>query len=195
MVVNDRNSKRKLSIIGNGWYTGKIALEYIGRHACNSAILDEEDFQIEEGKLELENKYLSFSNSMKITLENINTKERELYEFKHLKKLGIYHGDLNPEDLLLTNSFEKIPRQCINHWEYSDDDYYLEYQEGWKGLYREFSFLKGELFDPKKLDFHTKKLDTGNDFFEWVCYVEYFGKKSKIFKTDTGKITKRLRTY
>ena len=195
MVVNDKNSNRKLSIIGNGWYIGKILLEYIGRHACNSAILDEEDFELEEGKLELENKYLSFSNTMRIILENINTKERELYDFKHLKKLGIYRGDLNPEDLVLTNSFEKIPRQCINHWEYSDDEYYLEYQEDWKGIYGEFTFLKGEVFEPTKLDIHTKKLDTGNDFFEWVCFIEYFGKKIKNLKKDHGKISKRLRTY
>tara|TARA_B100000963_G_scaffold116329_1_gene101336 strand:- start:385 stop:972 length:588 start_codon:yes stop_codon:yes gene_type:complete len=195
MIVNDKNSNRKLSIIGNGWYTGKICLEYIGRHACSSAILDEEDFELEEGKLELENKYLSFSNTMRIILENINTKEKEIYEFKYLKKLGIYRGDLNPEDLILTNSFEKINRQCINHWEYNDDEYYLEYQEEWKGIYKEFTFLKGDLFEPKKLDIHTKKLDTGNDFFEWVCYVNYFEKKSKNFRKNPGKITKRLRTY
>ena len=195
MIINDKNSNRKLSIIGNGWYTGKISLEYIGRHACNSAILDEEDFELEEGKLELKNKYLSFSNTMSITLENINTKEKELYEFKHLKKLGLYRGDLNPEDLVLTNSFEKIPRQCINHWEYDDDEYYLEYQEYWNGIYGEFTFMKGEVFEPKKLDIKTERLDTGNDFFEWVCYVDYFGKQSKNLKNKPGKITKRLRTY
>ena len=195
MIVNDKNANRKLSILGNGWYTGKISLEYIGRHACNSAILDEEDFELEEGKLKLENEYLSFSNTISIILENFNTKEKERYEFKNLKKLGIYRGDLNPEDLVLTNSFEKIPRVCINHWAYNDDEYYLEYQEIWKGIYREFTFLKGELFEPKKLDILTKKLDTGNDFFEWVCEIEYFGKKSKNVKRNTGKITKRLRTY
>ena len=195
MIVNNKNSNRKLTIIGNGWYTGKISLEYIGRHACNSAILDEEDFELEEGKLELENKYLSFSNTMGIILENLNTKERELFEFKQLKKLGIYRGDLNPEDLVLTNSFEKIPRKCINHWEYNDDEYYLEYQEEWKGIYGELTFLKGELFEPKKLDIYTKKLDTGNDFFEWVCYLKYFGKKFKKIQKKPGKITKRLRTY
>ena len=195
MIVNEKNSDRKLSIIGNGWYTGKISLEYIGRHACSSAILDEEDFELEEGKLELENKYLSFSNTLSIVLENINTKEKELYEFKHLKKLGIYRGDLDPEDLLLTNSFETIPRQCINHWEYNDDDYYLEYQEEWKGIYKEFTFMKGEIFEPTKIDIHTEKLDTGNDFFEWVCYINYFEKKSKNLKKTLGKITKRLSTY
>ena len=195
MTVNDKYANRKLLITGNGWYIGKISLEYIGRHACNSAVLDEEDFELEEGKLELENKYLSFSNTMSITLENINTKEKELYEFKHLKKLGIYRGDLNPEDLVLTNSFEKIPRQCINHWEYDDEEYYLEYQEDWKGIYGEFTFIKGELFEPKKLDIHTQKLDTGNEFFEWVCNIDYFGKKSKNPKNNPGKITKRLRTY
>ena len=115
MTINNKNSIRKLSIIGNGWYFGKISLEYIGRNACNSAILDEADFELEEGKLELENQYLSFSNTMRIILENIDTEEREQYEFKQLKKLGIYRGDLDPEDLVLTNSFETIPRQCINH--------------------------------------------------------------------------------
>ena len=195
MVVNNKNSKRKLSIIGNGWYTGKISIEYIGRNACNSAILDEEDFAIEEGKLTLENKYLSFSNTMNIILENIDTQEKEQYEFKQLRKLGIYRGNLNPEDLVLTNSFEKIPKQCINHWEYDDDEYYLEYQEFWKGIYGEFTFGKGELFEFSKLDIHTKKLDTGNEFYEWVCEVNYSGKKRKNLKIKPGTIKKRLRTY
>tara|TARA_Y100000589_G_scaffold298020_1_gene306233 strand:+ start:235 stop:822 length:588 start_codon:yes stop_codon:yes gene_type:complete len=195
MTINNKNSIRKLSIIGNGWYFGKISLEYIGRNACNSAILDEADFELEEGKLVLEKKYLSFSNTMRIILENIDTKESEKYEFKQLKKLGIYHGDLNPEELVLTNSFEKIPKHCINHWEYDDDEYYLEYQEYWKGIYGEFAFGKGELFESKKLDIRTKKLDTGNDFYEWVCEVEYPGKKRKNLKINPGIIKKRLRTY
>ena len=195
MIVNNKNSIRKLSIIGNGWYTGKISLEYIGRHACNSAILDEEDFELEEGKLELENKYLSFSNTMSIILENLNTKERELFEFKQLKKLGIYRGELNPEDLVLTNSFEKIDRQSINHSEYDDDQYYLEYQETWKGIYGEFNFKKGELFDLNNLDIHVNKLDTGNEFFEWICIIEYSGKKMKKKNINPGVIRKRLRTY
>ncbi len=195
MIVNSKNSKRKLSIIGNGWYIGKISLEYIGRNACNSAILDEADFELEEGKLELEKKYLSFSNTMRIILENIDTKESEKYEFKQFKKLGIYRGELNPEELVLTNSFEKIPRQCINHLEYDDDQYYLEYQECWKGIYGEFTFLEGELFELKKLNIITKKIDTGNEFYEWVCEVDYFGKKRKNLQLNPGTIKKRLRTY
>ncbi len=195
MIVNNKNSRRKLIISGNGWYTGKISLKYIGRNACSSAILDEQDFELEEGKLELEKKYLSFSNTMLIILENIDTKEIEKYEFKHLKKLGIYRGNLNPEDLVLTNSFEKIPKQCINHWEYDDDEYYLEYQASWQGIYGEFTFCEGELFESKKLDIHTKKLDTGNDFFEWVCEVDYYEKERKEFKVNLGIIKKRLRTY
>ena len=195
MIVNDKNSRRKLSILGNGWKTGKISLTYIGRHSCSSGILDEEEFELEEGKLELENKYLSFSNTMIIILENIDTKKTAQYEFKHLKKIGIYRGNLNPEDLVLTNSFEKIPKQCINHWEYDDDAYYLEYQESWKGIYGEFTFLESELFEPNKLDIQTKKLDTGNDFYEWVCNVNYIGKKRKNLKLNPGIIKKRLRTY
>ena len=195
MNVNNKNSKRKLSIIGNGWLIGKILLEYIGRHACSSAILDEEDFELEEGKLDLENKYLSFSNSLNIILENIDTKDRETYGFKNLKKLGVYRGDLNPEDLVLTNSFEKIPKLCINHFEYEDDQYYLEYLECWKGIYGEFTFNKGELLDLKKLNINVKKLDTGNEFYEWVCVIEYFGKKLKNVKNNRGAIKKRLRTY
>ena len=195
MIVNNKYSKKKLSIIGDGWYTGKVSLEYIGRNSCSGAILDEADFELEEGKLELENKYLSFSNTMRITLENIETKEREEYEFKQLKKLGIYRGDLNPEELVLTNSFEKVPKQCINHWEYNDDEYYLEYQEYWKGIYGEFNFGEGELFESKKLNIHTKRLDIGNDFYEWICEVEYIGKKRKNLKLNPGIIKKRLRTY
>ena len=44
MPVNDVNSIRKLLILGNGWFVGKIPLAYIGRHSCSGAILDEEDF-------------------------------------------------------------------------------------------------------------------------------------------------------
>ena len=40
MSVNDVNSIRKLLILGNGWFVGKIPLEYIGRHSCSGAILD-----------------------------------------------------------------------------------------------------------------------------------------------------------
>ena len=195
MIANDRNSNRKLLIQGNGWFIGKIPLKYIGRHSCSSAILDEEDFELETGNLEVQKKYLSFSNTMRIKLENIDTEKSTIFEFKHLKKLQIYRGDLNPEDLILTNSFEKIPKTCINHWEYDDDQYFLEYQETWKGIYGEFIFKKGEVFDSSKININTEKLDTGADFFEWVCTVEYNGKHRKDSKLQTGKIKKRLRTY
>ena len=195
MIVNDLDSKRKLSIFGHGWFTGKISLEYIGRHACSSAILDEEDFELEEGKLNLENKYLSFSNTLNIILENLYTKETEHYEFKNLKKLGIYRGELNPEDLVLTNSFEKIDRQSINHSEYDDDQYYLEYQANWKGIYGEFTFKKGELFEANKLNINVKRLDTGNDFYDWVCVIGYTGKRRKNVNINHGLTSKRLRTY
>ena len=68
---------------------------------------------IMEGKLVLENKFLSFSNTMRIILENIDTKEKEQYEFKHLKKIGMYRGNLNPEDLVLTNSFESFKNKSM----------------------------------------------------------------------------------
>ena len=64
MSVNDVNSLRKLLILGNGWFVGKIPLTYIGRHSCSGAILDEEDFELEEGIEELQNEFLSFSNSI-----------------------------------------------------------------------------------------------------------------------------------
>ena len=195
MAVNDPNSKKKLLILGNGWYTGKISLEYIGRHSCSSGMLDEEDFELEEGKLNFENKYISFSNTMKIILENLDTTESEHYEFKKLKKLGIYRGNLNPEDLILTNSFEKIAKKCINHYEYDDDQYYLEYQENWQGIYEEFTFARGEIFDSNKLKIDIEKLDTGNDFYEWVCIIGYEGKKRKNLRIKPRSITKRLRTY
>ena len=60
MSVNDLNSIRKLLIFGNGWFVGKIPLTYIGRHSCSGAILDEEDFELEEGIEELQNEFLSF---------------------------------------------------------------------------------------------------------------------------------------
>ena len=193
MNVNNKNSKRKLSIIGNGWLIGKILLEYIGRHACSSAILDEEDFELEEGKLDLENKYLSFSNSLNIILENIDTKDRETYEFKHLKKLGIYSGELNPEDLILTNSFEQTQKMFINHWETEDEEYYLEFQDSWKGVYGEFTFNKGEIFDFEKFEFNIERLDAGFHFYEWVCHVNYLGKSREEGKINKGKRQKRLR--
>ncbi len=195
MIVNDKNSNRKLSILGNGWFIGKIPLNYIGRHSCSSGILDEEDFEFEEGKLELKNKYLSFSNTMKIILENIDIQKSIIFEFKELKKLQIYRGDLNPEDLILTNSFEKIAKSCINHWEYDNDQYYLEYQEYWQGIYGEFIFKKGEIFNSSEIDINVKKLDTGNDFYEWICTIEYKGKQKKDSNLKTGNIKKRLRTY
>ena len=60
MSVNETNSIRKLLILGNGWFVGKIPLVYIGRHSCSGAILDEEDFELEEGVEELQNEFLSF---------------------------------------------------------------------------------------------------------------------------------------
>ena len=57
MSVNDLNSIRKLLILGSGWFVGKIPLAYIGRHSCSGAILDEEDFELEEGIEELQNKF------------------------------------------------------------------------------------------------------------------------------------------
>ena len=193
MIVNDKNAKRKLSIFGNGWFTGKIPLKYIGRHACNSAILDEEDFELEEGIEEVQNKFLSFSNSLYMIFKNLDSKKEEKFEFRHLKKLGIYRGDLNPEDLILTNSFEKTENYTINHWEKDDEEYYLQFQDPWKGIYGVFTFKKGEIFDFNKLEFNIEKLDTGFDFYEWVCQVRYLGKSRKEGKINKGKRKKRLR--
>ena len=194
MSVNDFNSDRKLSIFGHGWFIGKIKLEYIGRHSCSGAILDEVDFELEEGVEEVKNEFLSFSNSMYMTLKNLDSKKEERYEFRNLKKLGIYRGDLNPEDLILTNSFEKTEKYIINHWEKDDEEYYLEFQDSWKGIYSEFTFKKGEIFDFKKFKFNIKKLDTGFHFYEWVCQVSYLGKTRTEGKIIKGKRKKRLRT-
>mgnify|MGYP001298198250 CR=1 FL=1 len=193
MSVNDLNSIRKLLILGNGWLVGKIPLEYIGRHSCSGAILDEKDFEIEEGIEEVQHKFLSFSNSMYMIFKNLDTKKEERFEFRHLKKLGIYKGDLNPEDLILTNSFEKTKNYSINHWETDDEQYYLEFQDSWKGIYSEFTFKKGEVFDFKKFKFNIKKLDTGSHFYEWVCQVSYLGKAREEGKINKGKRKKRLR--
>ena len=193
MSVNDLNSIRKLLILGNGWCVGKIPLEYIGRHSCSGAILDEKDFEIEEGIEEVQHKFLSFSNSMYMIFKNLDTKKEERFEFRHLKKLGIYKGDLNPEDLILTNSFEKTKNYSINHWETDDEQYYLEFQDSWKGIYSEFTFKKGEVFDFKKFKFNIKKLDTGSHFYEWVCQVSYLGKAREEGKINKGKRKKRLR--
>ncbi len=194
MFVNDLNSIRKLMILGNGWIVGQIALEYIGRHSCSGGILDEEDFEIEEGIEEVQHKYLSFSNSMYMILKNLDSKQEERFEFRNLKKLEIYKGNLNPEDLILTNSFEKTPKDSINHWETDDEEYYLEFQDSWKGVYGEFTFKKGEIFDFKKFKFNIKKLDTGFHFYEWVCQVSYLGKTRTEGKIIKGKRKKRLRT-
>ena len=193
MCVNDLNSIRKLLILGNGWFVGKIPLEYIGRHSCSGAILDEEDFELEEGIEELQDEFLSFSNSLYMVLKNLHNKKEERFEFRHLKKLGIYKGDLNPEDLILTNSFEKTETYTINHWENDDDEYYLEFQDSWKGIYSEFTFKKGEIFDFHKFEFNIEKLDTGFDFYEWVCQVNYLGKSREFGQINKGKRKKRLR--
>ena len=193
MSVNDLNSIRKLLIVGNGWFIGEIQLEYIGRHSCSEAILDEEDFEFEEGIEELQDEFLSFSNSLYMIFRNLDNKKEERFEFKHLKKLGIYRGDLNPEDLILTNSFEKTEPRTINHWETNDEDYYLEFQDSWKGIYGEFTFKKGEIFDFQKFEFNIKKLDIGFNFYEWVCQVNYLGKSREKGKINMGKRKKRLR--
>ena len=62
MSVNDVNSIRKFLILGNGWFVGKIPLAYIGRHSCSGAILDEEDFELEEGIEELQDKSVSYTH-------------------------------------------------------------------------------------------------------------------------------------
>tara|TARA_B100001115_G_scaffold46260_1_gene34339 strand:+ start:105 stop:695 length:591 start_codon:yes stop_codon:yes gene_type:complete len=193
MYINDLNSTRKLLIFGNGWFTGKIPLEYIGRHSCSGAILDEEDFELEEGIGEVQNQFLSFSNSMYMIFKNLDSKKEERFEFKNLKKLGIYRGALNPEDLILTNSFEKIPKYSINHWETNDEEYYLEFQDSWQGIYGEFTFEKGEIFDLHKFEFNIEKLDTGSHFYEWVCQIIYRGKFREKGAINKGKRKKRLR--
>ena len=193
MSVNDVNSLRKLLILGNGWFVGKIPLAYIGRHSCSGAILDEEDFELEEGIEELQNEFLSFSNSMYMILKNIDSEQEERFEFRHLKKLGIYRGNLNPEDLILTNSFERTAKYTINHWETDDEEYYLEFQDPWKGVYGEFTFQKGEIFDFEKFEFNIEKLDAGFHFYEWVCQISYLGKSREEGKINKGKRKKRLR--
>ena len=193
MSLNDLNSIRKLLILGNGWFTGKIPLEYIGRHSCSEAILDEEDFELEEGIGEVQNQFLSFSNSMYMIFKNLDSKKEERFEFKNFKKLGIYRGALNPEDLILTNSFEKIPQYSINHWNTDDDEYYLEFQDSWRGIYGEFTFEKGEIFDLKKFEFNLEQLDTGFPFYEWVCQINYHGKTRKKGNIYKGKRKKILR--
>ena len=193
MSVNDLNSIRRLLILGNGWFVGKIPLDYIGRHSCSGAILDEEDFEIEEGLEEVQHKFLSFSNSMCMILKNLNSKKEERFEFRHLKKLGIYRGHLNPEDLILTNSFEKTQKYLINHWETEDEQYYLEFIDSWQGIYGEFTFEKGEIFDSMNFEFNIEKLDTGSHFYEWVCQIIYLGKQKEEGKIKKGTRKKRLR--
>jgi len=193
MSVNDVNSIRKLLILGNGWLVGKIPLTYIGRHSCSGAILDEEDFELEEGIGELHNEFLSFSNSLYMIFKNLDSKNEERFEFRHLKKLGIYRGNLNPEDLVLTNSFERIKKYTINHAEKDDEEYFLEFQDSWKGVYGEFTFHKGEIFDFEGFQFNVEKLDVGNPFYEWVCQVRYIGKSREKGKINKGKRKKRLR--
>ncbi len=194
MIVNDLNSNRTLLILGHGWFVGKIPLEYIGRHSCSGAILDEEDFELEEGKEEVQHEFLSFSNSMYMIFKNLDTNKEERFEFRHLKKSGIYRGDLNPEDLILTNSFERTETYTIDHWANDDDEYYLEFQDPWKGIYGEFTFKQGEIFDFHKFEFNIEKLDTGFHFYEWVCNVNYKGKLRKKGKINKGERKKRLRT-
>ena len=193
MSVNDLNSIRKLIIFGHGWFVGKILLDYIGRHSCNGAILDEEDFELEEGIEKVQQKFLSFSNSMFFILRNLDSKKEERFEFRHLKKLGIYTGNLNPEDLILTNSFEKTKKYSINHWETDDDEYYLEFQDSWKGIYGEFTFNKGEIFDLHNFEFNIERLDNGFHFYEWVCQISYQGKPIEEGQINMGKRKKRLR--
>tara|TARA_Y100001978_G_C23702411_1_gene442038 strand:+ start:5555 stop:6151 length:597 start_codon:yes stop_codon:yes gene_type:complete len=195
MTVNDTNSRRKLSIIGNGWIIGEISLEYISRYGCSSGLLDEKDFEFEEEKnIKTNHHFLSFSNSIEITLENLDTKEQEKYEFKKLKKLGIYKGKLNPEDLVLTNSFEKIPKiKNINHIDYEDEDYYIEFIDSWKGIFSEYHFEQGEIFECKDLIINVEKFDAGKGFYEWVCKIKYPGKLIESKNMIRKKRIKKLK--
>ena len=193
MTINDINAKRSLIIEGSGWNIREIDLEYIGRYACSGSILDEEDFEWEEGDLIKQEKYLSFSNSLNLILKNFNSGENEKYEFKNLKKLAIYRGELDPEDLILTNSFHKIPKQNINHWEYTDEEYYLEVKDSWCGIYGKFNFDKGESLDIKNINIIVSKIDNGSEFYEWVCNIEYKEKFIEILKNRSIKRYQRLR--
>tara|TARA_Y100000589_G_scaffold221187_1_gene208783 strand:+ start:1593 stop:2183 length:591 start_codon:yes stop_codon:yes gene_type:complete len=189
MLVNNPYSKRKLSLIGMGWNIGEIDIEVITRHSCTGAVLDEENFEWEEGNLKFINRYLSFSNSMILVLKNLNNNQEKIFEFKNLKNLGIYRGKLNPEDLVLTNSFLKIPKaKYINHWDYEDEQYYIELVESWNGIYGECYFAEGEEFDYKKLKISPIKVDTGNEYYEWVCQVKYL---DKLNEYKSNKIIKR----
>ncbi len=194
MIANNINSQRKLIILGHGWTLGEISLEFIGRHSCTSAILDEEDFEYEEGDLRIKNKYLSFSNTMQLTLQNLDNKQEEIYDFKSLKKLKIYNGQLDPEDLILTNSFENTNKiKPINHYNYEDEDYYLEFQQSWVGVYGEFIFEIGELFDHERINIIVEKLNTGNEFYEWACNIEYEKKNKKEGNIKVIKTKKKLK--
>ena len=130
---------------------------------------------------------------MCIILKNLDSKKEERFEFRDLKKLGIYIGDLNPEDLILTNSFEKTEKYSINHWETDDEEYYLEFQDSWKGIYGEFIFKKGEILDFQKFTFNIVKLDTGFHFYEWVCKVNYLDKSREEGQINKIKRKKSLR--
>ena len=195
MSVNDINSIRKLIIAGKGWNLGELEIKYIMRHACSSAILDEEDFEWEEDDSAfINNKYLSFNNSMNLCLKNLDNFEIEKYYFRDFKKLGIYKGRLNPEDLILTNSFEKIPKTGpINHSYYEDEDYYLQFQESWKGIYGEYTFKEKEIFNINNINILIKKLNTGGDFYEWGCSVIYEGKEIEETITRYSNRTIKLR--
>ena len=193
MNIKDKNSRRKLSIVGNGWFIGKISLKFINRHSCSGAILDEDDFEFEEDCEQLSKQYISFSNSLNIILENLDNNNKKVFNFKNLKKLGIYRGKLNPEDLILTNYFNKITKYCNNHWEYEDEEYFLEYQEKWKGIYGEYYFKKGEGIDFEKLDIRVEELDTGYDFYEWVCLINYKDKLRENENIIVGNRKKRLK--
>ena len=192
-LVRNTHSKKKLLISGCGWFLEKISLRYISRHSCTGGILDEKDFEFEEDNLKQQKQYLSFSNSLNLILINLENDEKEFYEFKNLKELGIYRGRLNPKDLILTNSFEKIPKFCINHNEHEDEEYFLECQKYWNGIYGQFSFEEGEKVDFKKFDIDIKKLDTGFTFYEWVCIIKYQGKFIEKGNIKTRKIKKRLK--
>tara|TARA_Y100000589_G_C27195837_1_gene646775 strand:+ start:4415 stop:5005 length:591 start_codon:yes stop_codon:yes gene_type:complete len=196
MIINNINSKRKLTIFGHGWEIGKISLAYICRHSCTSAILDEVDFEWEEENLRFYNSYLSFSNSLIFILKNLDTNQEEKYEFKNLKKLGIYKGELNPEDLILTNSFLRVPKsKPINHIEHENEDYFLDCQISWDGIYGEIIFDKGKLFEFEKIKISVDKLDVGYEFYEWVCKIKYDGNNFNIGKKVNRKKTTKLNVY
>lgn len=163
MTVNDINSIRTFSVCGYGYEWGTEGIDSLERFDEDNELLDEYDFEFEgNGDYESLNDGIEFDD-ISLILRNNDTGEEEIYEQKDFEKLGIKVNGYDPDKL-------KQPSKKIDHSKLTDKDYYLEIEEGFKGIWGQLEIKKGEIFDFKKV---TIEVEFYSDTF--ISKVSYDG--------------------